>query len=112
MRLRLLAMLAVASAVYGGTSDTFDTVPQANASFQSDLQTFLRREDAERYHEQFASFIPQVCLGTSSASLTHTPTSCLGYPGGYRTTETGSITYPSNSTCWVLLHKDTTGNVT
>lgn len=105
--LLLLPIRAVAD------SDTINTVPSQNASFMPDLQTFLRSEDAQRFGEMFQSFIVSGCLGGTSVNQTHTPTSCIAYPGGWRATDTHSITYPiTDGICWTIVQKDRTGNIT
>jgi hypothetical protein len=53
------------------------------------------------------------CLGGTSVNQTHTPTSCIAYPGGWRAIDTHSITYPiTDGVCWVIVQKDRTGNIT
>ena len=108
----LLATTAAAQVIPAGTSDTAFPIPEANASFLPDLQTFLRGEDPARFAEQFQSFVVSGCLGSTSVTLSHTPTACLAYPGGYRTTETGHILYVDNSTCWAIVTSSNFGDVT
>jgi hypothetical protein len=48
---------------------------------------------------------------STGAGLTKTPTSLIAYPGGYYVTETGAILFPANSTCYIVVHKDRTGNI-
>ena len=50
-------------------------------------------------------------VDATGGTLTHTPTSLTAYPGGYLTLETGSVTYVSNSTCYLIAHRLTTGNL-
>lgn len=87
------------------------TVPQSNSAFISDLQTFLKSEDPNRYSDLFAGTVVGGGVDTTGGTLTHTPTSLTAYPGGYYTTETGSVTYVSNSTCYLIVHRLTTGNL-
>lgn len=49
------------------------------------------------------------CLGSTAAGLTHTPPACYAYNANVRATETGAITYPDNSTCWVGMDQFRTG---
>ena len=113
----LLAILAcvgfasTASLTSAADSHTHTTVPQQNSSFIGDLQTFLKGEDAARYINQFSGMVVSGGVDATGGTLTHTPTSLTAYPGGYYTTETGSVTYVSNSTCYLIAHRLTTGNL-
>lgn len=95
----------------GGLEQTHSTVPSQNSSFISDLQTFLKREDAARYIEQFVGMVVSGGVDATGGTLTHTPTAFTGYPGGYYVTETGSVTYVANSTCYLIATKTQTGNL-
>src|SRR3990167_7555548 len=97
--------------VYATDPDTINTVPSANTSFLTDLQTFLREEDADRFAEQFSSFVVSGGTHSTVAGLVGTPASLIAYPNGGRITETGSITYPDNDTGWVIASRPTTGNL-
>ena len=89
----------------------FNTVPNNNSTFITDLRTFLQQEDADRYDELNASgIIIQNGLITPGAGLTGDPGSLIAYAGGYRITETGTITFTNNTAnIWVVAHKDTSG---
>lgn len=95
-----------------------NSVPNAAgcASFGPSLYTFLANEDAARWLEQgggnFVSILAQAnaCLGTTGAGLTMTPVACVAYNGGWRSTETGSITFPNSSTCFVAMDDNITGS--
>lgn len=91
-------------------AETHQTVPSANFSFMSDLQTFLRNEDANRMADIRSSIVIAGGIHATAAGLVGSPTALLAYLGGYYITESNSITYPDASTCWVIAHKDTTGN--
>jgi hypothetical protein len=88
----------------------------ASSAYPGQLFGFTAVEDANRYCEQgFYNMVsiannPNSCLGATVASLTMTPTSCLAYNAGYRSTETGSITFPNGSTCWVAMDENTSGS--
>lgn len=103
--------MSTASLTSAADSHTHSTVPQQNSSFIGDLQTFLKGEDAARYIEQFQGMVVSGGVDATGGTLTHTPTSLTAYPGGYYTTETGSVTYVSNSTCYLIAHRLTTGNL-
>lgn len=110
----ILACVGFASTVSptnAADSHTHSTVPQQNSSFIGDLQTFLKSEDAARYIAQFQGMVVSGGVDVTGGTLTHTPTSLTAYPGGYLTTETGSVTYVSNSTCYLIAHRLTTGNL-
>lgn len=108
----LFALQLAQPFAFAGTSDTKNVVPASNASFLTDLQIFLKGEDADRFVEQGATpFVFSGGTHSTGAGLVGTPASLIAYPGGHRTTETGSITYPDNDIGWVIAHKDTSGNV-
>ena len=67
---------------FAADTHTHSTVPQQNSSFISDLQTFLRGEDAARYIQQFVGLVVSGGVDTTGGTLTHTPTSLTAYPGG------------------------------
>lgn len=105
------------------TVNPLDAVNPASGTFGStsypgQLYNSLSKEDANRWSEQgapfqnFVSIVAQAnsCLGGTSAGLTMTPTSCVAYNAGYRGTETGSITFPNASTCWVAMDENTSGS--
>jgi len=95
------------------TSTTKNIVPGNSSTFITDLQTFLREEDPDRFRDMFTGFIVSGGTHVTGAGLVHTPTSLTAYPGGHYITETGSITYPDSAThIWVICHKDTTTAVT
>ena len=107
----LLLSLVVSAAAWGADSHTHSTLPQQNSAFIADLQTFLKQEDAARYIQQFEGMVVSGGVDATGGTLTHTPTSLTAYPGGYYITETGSVTYVSNSTCYLIAHRLTTGNL-
>lgn len=123
MRILALLLLGV-SLAHAGTPDPINSLPSTGATFFTTLQTWMKNEDANEHAEwdQHGAndifntlsggigIISKGCLGSTVGGLTHSPSSCTAYPGWLRITETGAIIYPDNSTCWVILNKDTTGN--
>ena len=97
-----MGFASTASQTSAADSHTHSTVPQQNSSFIGDLQTFLKSEDAARYIAQFQGMVVSGGVDATGGTLTHTPTSLTAYPGGYLTLETGSVTYVSNSTCYLI----------
>jgi len=91
-------------------AETHQTVPSANFSFMSDLQNFLRVEDANRYSDFYSSAVISGGIHSTAAGLTGSPSSLVAYVGGYYITESGTITYPDASTCHIIAHKDITGD--
>lgn len=106
-----VSTVCLTSAWASGVDQTHSTVPAQNASFVTDLQTFLKREDAQRYADLFAGAVVSGGVDATGGTLTHTPTALTAYPGGYYVTETGSVTYVSNSTCYLIVHTALTGNL-
>lgn len=108
------AACSVVAVAHAGFSDMVNALPTAGARFMSVLQDWIRREDADRMYETHCqhSFVVSGCLGGTEIGLTHTPTSCIAYAKGYRLTETGSITYPDESTCWIIADRNVTGDLT
>lgn len=114
-RTRVVCLLAIGLVLpmlvfAAGSEQTHSPVPTSGSSFYSALQTFLKREDAQRFAEMFVPFVWSGGTHGTGAGLTKTPTALTAYPGGYYVTETGSITYNDNDTCYVIAHKDLTGN--
>ena len=109
--LLLISLICFLPNLVWGQAQTHTAVPAQNATFITDLQTFLRGEDAARYVEQFSGFVVSGGVDTTGGTLTHTPTAITAYPGGYYTTETGSVLYVGNSTCYLIFHRLTTGNL-
>jgi hypothetical protein len=106
-----LLAVAVAAWAQQGNETTHFTVPSANTSFLSDLRTFLFDEDAARYADIHGTGM--VASGGTHGTvggLVGTPAALAAYPGGYYITETGAITYPDATTCWVIATRDITGN--
>lgn len=94
-----------------GNETTHFPVPAANASFLSDLRNFLYDEDAARYADIHGTgMVASGGTHGTGAGLVGSPASLTAYPGGYYITETGSITYSDNTTCWVIATRDTSGN--
>ena len=93
------------------TSPTFGGV-----TYPLELFNSLSSEDPGRQYEEGFSNCVSVeanansCLGGTSAGLTMTPGSFIAYNKGWRGTETGSITFPNSSTCWVAMDENTSGN--
>jgi len=106
-----LLLLTAAMALADGLEQTHQTVPSANSSFITDLQNFLKREDASRLADLASSVVVSGGTHATTAGLTGTPSALTAYVGGYYITEDASITYPDNSTCWVIAHKTMTANV-
>jgi len=102
---------SVALAHADGLEQTHQTIPSASFSFMSDLQTFLKREDANRYADLFTDVVASGGLHGTAAGLTATPSALIAYPSGYYITEDAAITYPDNSICWVIAHKAVTANI-
>ena len=109
-QLILAALLLCATPTFA-TDQTHSTLPQQNSSFMNDLSLFLQREDAQRYIEQFVGMVVSGGVDATGGTLTHTPTSLIAYPGAYYITETGSVTYVSNSTCYLIANRLTTDNL-
>ena len=105
--LAIALLLALAAPAFAATQ-AHQTVPSATASFMTDLQNFLRVEDANRFTDQFTPFVVSGGIHATGAGLTGTPTALIAYPGGYYTTESAAITYPNNVTCWVVATPTTT----
>lgn len=107
--------------------NTLDSVNPAsgnfgNAQYPTQLYNSLTKEQPNRDLEHgFPNCVatqtapvptsnPNSCLGTTSAGLTMTPTSCVAYNAGYRGTEVGSITFTDSKVTWVAMDENTSGN--
>ena len=106
----LVGAVLLARGAWAQTSDTINPVPASGASFMQQLQTFLRREDAGRFEEQFhTGYVERGCLGATASGLGHTPTDCTAYVLGFRVRESQGLSYPDGATCTVAVHNDVTG---
>jgi len=92
-------------------TETINTIPVAGSTFLEVLQAFLRREDAQRFAAQFRSFVVEGGIHGLVAGLTATPSAMTAFPGGYYTTETGSITYADASITFVIASAVDTGDL-
>jgi len=110
-RSALAIVLLLSVLAHTSQAATHQTVPSANFSFIPDLQTFLRSEDASRHADLYPNAVVSGGIHSTAAGLTGSPSALLAYLAGTYTTETGTITYPNTSVCWVIAHPDTTGNV-
>lgn len=109
----VLFALALPLVVLATSSEmTHNTVPSSSSSFLTDLQNFLKEEEAKRYQDAWdGGFIVSGGLHSTGAGLVGAPGATTGYAGGYYFSETASITYTNNTTCFVIAHKDITGNL-
>ena len=106
----LLAVLLVGVAF--AQNQTVNTVPSSNTTFLTDLQNFLKQEDASRYAHHFYGMVVSGGTHATGAGLTWAPASLTAYvDAGNYVTETGSITYPNNDTGWVIASNAITGNL-
>lgn len=115
-------MLLWAAVAHGQTAvDTFNPLPSPGANFSTQLQTFLRNEDAQRFNDHFQSYIESQCMMYTAGAIgkvgTFTGTPCVAYPGGWRVSEpVASIDFSltgatDNDVCWVAVHRDASGTV-
>jgi hypothetical protein len=109
----IIAILITAAIVYAASvaEQTKNTIPQANSSFLTDLQTFLHYEEPQRYNDTLRPFALGGGTHSTGAGLTQTPDAFSGYANGFYTTETGAITYPDNSTCIIAADENIIGGV-
>jgi len=106
-----IVLLLVNISVAHSETQTINTVPSADATFISDLQTFLRDEDAQR--EQRLTRVVSGGIGTTDASLTHTISTVVAYIEGYYVTDASvSHTYTASKDTFVLLRYNDTTTVT
>jgi len=96
----------------GTDADAFSTLPAANGTFLTDLQTFLREEDALRFNDQFSGMVVSGGLHATAGSLTSPAFATVAYCGGFRISQaSATITYADAETTWVIAHVDAAGNV-
>ena len=79
--LLLISLICFLPNLVWGQAQTHTAVPAQNATFITDLQTFLRGEDAARYVEQFSGFVVSGGVDTTGGTITHSPTAITAYPG-------------------------------
>ena len=96
-------------------TQTINTLPDGNATFITDLQTFLQQEQPER--DQLLSpdkaTIVSGGIGATSASLVHTLSTCTGFPNNYYVSQSSvSHTYTANKRTFVYLRDNDTRTIT
>jgi hypothetical protein len=91
------------------TKQTINSLPGADASFLSDLETFIRDEIVDR--EQIQGY-PRASIfsggiGAIDVSLTHTISACVGFPNSYYVSQDASShTYTATKDTYVYLRDD------
>lgn len=96
----------------GFSSNPFNTLPTSSAAFLTDMQTFFREEDAERYDDHFDDFIVSGGTHATAGGLTSGSFATTGYVGGYRIAQSSAaITYANATTSWVIFDADASGNL-
>ena len=108
--LTALILTAAVTAFGAGSEQTINTVPSPGTAFMSTLQTFLNQEDADRFDLIHSDFVSSGGVISTGAGLTKTPTSLVAFIKGFYTTESGSITFDDDDTCWIIADKDLTGD--
>lgn len=94
-------------------TQTQKTIPSVGSNYNADLEAFLAEEDALRFLDLFTPFVVSGGTHGTAGGLVGTPAALLAYPGGFYSTETGSITYNDEKTnIWVICHKDTVSAIT
>ncbi len=112
----VLSLLALAGVAGASCVDvqTINSLPVQDTFFLSSTQNFMCQEDANRYVEQFHDFVLQGGYSTPPVppGLVQTPGApTLATVSGYYVIEYGSITFPANKYCWVVLDHATTGSL-
>lgn len=111
-RLLTLLLVLLVTGLALAQNQTVNTVPASNTTFLTDLQNFLKQEDASRYTHHFYGMVVSGGTHATGAGLTWAPASLTAYvDAGNYVTETGSITYPNNDTGWVIASNAITGNL-
>lgn len=108
-----LTILLLPAFAFAATQ-TINTLPSANDTFMSDLQTFLEDEDAARaaYYSNSTRVISGG-IGATDASLSHTISTVIAFVEGYYITDASiSHTYTASKDTFVLLRKNTSSTVT
>lgn len=94
-------------------TQTINTVPSADSSFMSDLQTFLRDESAQREQTGLGgSRVVSGGIGSTSASLAHTISTVTAYVESYYVYDASiSHTYTASKDTFVLVRSDDSATV-
>ena len=116
-----LALLLVCIAVPVMAQDTHNTVPSAlTSTFNTDNQTFLTDEDADRFADSLTPFVVSGCLGSTSASKVMAAFACQAYTetGFYVNQPSAAIDFGAapvscadTDTGWVVVTKTTTSTL-
>lgn len=93
--------------------DTHERIPRNDNNFLRDTQGFLCREDAERFVDNFQSYVVTGGDGAGSVGTTWTPGSPLyAYANGYWINgDTGTVSFAGqvSTSCWIVAAADTNG---
>lgn len=109
-----LAFIFVFSSVLfaHAATQTINTLPSSNSTFITDLQTFLRGENADRARRGGWGVITGG-IGATDASLTHTISAITAFPDGYYVYQAAdSHTYTASKRTFVYVRKDSAVTVT
>lgn len=100
-------VLGVLVALLFAATQTINTVPDRNATFLADLQTFLQDEIGTHNFQRFAGTIIYGGHDTGAAGLAHTVNACLAFPDGYYVSAAAeSKTYTDDTDTWVYVDQD------
>lgn len=115
-RLFVILLLVFTVATANAATQTINTLPSANATFIADLQTFLANEAADRDRLMANTSDIKVIsggIGATDATLTHTITACVAFPGGYYVSQVASShTYTASTRTYVYIRDNTTRVIT
>lgn len=116
MKIRLAiitTIFALLPHITDAATQTINTLPQSDANFISNLQTFLRSESANRDAVTRFNPVTDGGIGATSANLTHTISAVIGFPEGYYTSD-GPIshTYTASKRTFVYLRRNDAETIT
>ncbi len=107
----VLAIILCGSFLHADTQ-TINTVPSGNSSFITNLQTFLKDEEAARA-QKVLSRVVTGGIGATDATLTHTISAVTAYVEGYYVYDAAvSHTYTASKDTFVLIRYDDSATVT
>jgi hypothetical protein len=111
--LLVLSFIGISTCNLLAATQTINTVPSANATFITDVQTFLEQENADRDTLRGNNNVISGGLSPTSANLTATITEIIAFPNGFYVTQAAtSHTYTASKRTFVYVRDDDSRTIT
>lgn len=103
----IFTILILATSATFAATQTANPLPEADANFMSDLQTFLSGENADTLKLIYGDHVIWGGIGSTAGILQHAISECFAFPEGYYTNQSAkSKTYTANTRTFVYIRYD------